>query len=379
MPIRTVLIPGTQVRQRYTNGVLTFTDSSTQANFQSWQEDRPLPVRRPKPSGWLYPTPYTLDIDTFKGGHGSYDQRINGNTVDRRSGALFGTMSNYSTINPLPLGNLVSRAEIKALISLKGQKVNLGVAFAEAQKSADLVGSTCTRLAKAYAAAKRGRFRQALQALGVGRVKQLPKTWLEMQYGWLPMLSEVHGGIQELLASEPHRFRITTKEKLYDIVHDDTVEIGSAAVNRRVKGPRRNGVLVRLDFTPGNAFLTSASRLGMTNPLEVAWELVPYSFVVDWFVPVGNYLGALDATAGLQFLSGSRTEYQSVKHVITPGPPTLSFLGGNFERTHKRISVRRYVYSSPPFPTPPGLNKSPLNLRRMTNGLSLLAQAFGRK
>jgi hypothetical protein len=46
--------------------------------------------------------------------------------------------------------------------------------------------------------------------------------------------------------------------------------------------------------------LTAAQQAGLTNPALVAWELVPYSFVFDWFVSVGGYLEALTATQGLE-------------------------------------------------------------------------------
>jgi hypothetical protein len=39
------------------------------------------------------------------------------------------------------------------------------------------------------------------------------------------------------------------------------------------------------------AFFTS---LGFTNPLQVAWELVPLSFVVNWFVDVSSALETYD-------------------------------------------------------------------------------------
>jgi hypothetical protein len=28
------------------------------------------------------------------------------------------------------------------------------------------------------------------------------------------------------------------------------------------------------------------------DPVPMAWELLPWSFVVDWFIPIGNYLAA---------------------------------------------------------------------------------------
>jgi hypothetical protein len=32
--------------------------------------------------------------------------------------------------------------------------------------------------------------------------------------------------------------------------------------------------------------------VGLLDPASVAWELLPYSFVVDWFIPIGQYLAA---------------------------------------------------------------------------------------
>lgn len=49
------------------------------------------------------------------------------------------------------------------------------------------------------------------------------------------------------------------------------------------------------------------NQLGLANPLATAWELVSYSFVVDWFVPIGPVLNALSARAGLIFVDGSKS------------------------------------------------------------------------
>ena len=43
-----------------------------------------------------------------------------------------------------------------------------------------------------------------------------------------------------------------------------------------------------------------ANRLGLLNPISVAWELVPFSFLIDWFVPVGNYLDSFTDFVGLE-------------------------------------------------------------------------------
>lgn len=56
------------------------------------------------------------------------------------------------------------------------------------------------------------------------------------------------------------------------------------------------------DQYPGTRAL---NQLGLINPMSLIWELVPYSFVVDWVLPVGPVLQALTAPAGLDFVDGS--------------------------------------------------------------------------
>jgi hypothetical protein len=42
-------------------------------------------------------------------------------------------------------------------------------------------------------------------------------------------------------------------------------------------------------------------QLGLLDPLSVVWENIPYSFVVDWFIPIGDYLSMLNQ---IPFLNG---------------------------------------------------------------------------
>lgn len=45
-------------------------------------------------------------------------------------------------------------------------------------------------------------------------------------------------------------------------------------------------------------------RFGLLNPLSVAWELMPLSFVADWFLPIGSYLSGFDANLRFDVTSG---------------------------------------------------------------------------
>ena len=41
------------------------------------------------------------------------------------------------------------------------------------------------------------------------------------------------------------------------------------------------------------------SSLGLANPALVAWELVPFSFVIDWVLPIGSWLTATGPLLGV--------------------------------------------------------------------------------
>ncbi len=36
--------------------------------------------------------------------------------------------------------------------------------------------------------------------------------------------------------------------------------------------------------------LATQRSLGLTDPYSVAWDLLPFSFIADWFIPIGTYL-----------------------------------------------------------------------------------------
>lgn len=53
------------------------------------------------------------------------------------------------------------------------------------------------------------------------------------------------------------------------------------------------------DIVPVSSLASEVGRklYGFDNPAGVLWEATPYSFVADWFFPVGSYLNALNMSA----------------------------------------------------------------------------------
>lgn len=62
-------------------------------------------------------------------------------------------------------------------------------------------------------------------------------------------------------------------------------------------------------------FVVERFGLSAENFLTTAWELIPYSFVVDWFIPVGNYLNKINSTRCEFELVKTMFDLRSISHV----------------------------------------------------------------
>jgi hypothetical protein len=123
-----------------------------------------------------------------------------------------------------------------------------------------------------------------------------------------------------------------------------------------------------------------ASSTGISNPASVIWEKLPWSFVVDWFLPVGTFLNNLDYASGLEFHRGwiSTKLVSSANATIADGKADSSGVHQNYtggsDSIHGESYEREVLGSFPAVPLP--RLKNPLSLTHVANALSLLATAF---
>lgn len=219
--------------------------------------------------------------------------------------------TNYVSLDPDPAYRAVITANdelamISNLISsIKGHQLNLGVALAEGKQTISLVVSTLVKITDVARSLKKGRFDLALRHLGgsPSRHKQLypsrkmrsnPKdlvskdissAWLELQYGWAPLLSDVFESAKAY-------------ESLTKKVPSYTQRVFKSRTVSRKHPNLGNGYFVGSQDSKASLLIickytappSAARSLGLTDPASIVWELVPFSFVVDWFIPIGNYL-----------------------------------------------------------------------------------------
>jgi hypothetical protein len=140
------------------------------------------------------------------------------------------------------------------------------------------------------------------------------------------------------------------------------------------------GSKVRIDARVDYEILDSFRGSGISNPALVAWELVPFSFVADWFVPVGDWLKQLDALLGLTVEGTCTSELLRYHKALLP-MPRVSYIDGDYtvektasySSTKDRVVLNRYVSGDAPFAYPP--LGTGVSCERLLNAIALLGQA----
>lgn len=204
---------------------------------------------------------------------------------------IYASISSYRSAvawgNAADLGTLNKLAE-----KVRGHSFDGGINVAEASRSYGLVLGNLRSLGSGLVNLKRGKVSQAFRSLGVPKKDQrrlsardVSGRWLEMQYGWRPLVDQAFEAAKAMEAMTRERivrFSATSKrQKTVNNAPNGQIEVWST-----VTYSRKLVAELREDLGTGRS-------LGLTNPASVVWEIVPYSFVIDWFIPVGSYLSAL--------------------------------------------------------------------------------------
>lgn len=140
-----------------------------------------------------------------------------------------------------------------------------------------------------------------LATAGDTAIKDFSGRYLEYLYGWKPLADDVENAFQSMIdgytGPEQKRFRLQVRgrRKLRDTVQLSRNVSAYFSLNWQVEQDllREQSAKLVLNY----AFPAQAGEMLPTlTPFGTAWELAPWSFVVDWFIPIGNWVGAMEAT-----------------------------------------------------------------------------------
>lgn len=259
-----------------------------------------------------------LDLYYHGGGEVSYRQSLVHNSIMYEG---YPNTEGMKDVNSVPLIPEGMRNEVitKALLDFADQKVNLGENLATLQQCLSLLTKPSSSLAslvhELYVVGKSRKFWPYLRMAArdirrQGITAPAAAEYLKYVYGWKPLMQDVHGLIElskqnSASALLLHASRKTTSEtksgskQIKDISDNRTVRVEGYNIKTVVK----SSLWAQID--PDYQGSRALNQLGLLNPASLFWELVPFSFVVDWVLPIGSVLQALTAPAGLKFVDGS--------------------------------------------------------------------------
>lgn len=368
------------------------------------------PWRAVKPAG-LNPTSRSLTRDSYKANEGEYRFK-SGSLHDRFTGVINGPVvslfnANYGVSERTRLTN---EAVFDALKKLKDQKFNAGVAVAESEGVArllvDAVSTTYETLEylnqkkylEAYRRFRRGVGRKYMSyrtwrvqywneikhVKSVRRARRVPEGWLYYHYGLKPTVNDLANMTEDLAV----RWR-TNPELINGVVvgyAKNVIKQTSSYTIGDLWGTFQltsfESIRIIMKVIPKNAFMAKLSSLGATNPAEALWNRTPFSFVVDYFFSVGDWLSALDSGVGWDF--GDRVEcYRRLR--LGKMTPNSGRAGTYYMRVSPATVVRKVIdrkvnptLYSPLAQVLPRLKLRNPSMTQIANLLSLAATGFKR-
>lgn len=253
-----------------------------------------------------------------------------------------------------------------------GSTSSLGAAFAEWQQSLGMITQRAIQLAQSARALRRRDFPALYRAWkdrphprrsrNRERARKASSLWLEYSFGWKPLLGDIDSAMEQMCEPFPSSHETGHARSSYTKTIDNMP--GGWSQESSVISHWTGGYVV---LTNPNLFLYS--QLGLINPLSIAWELIPGSFVADWLFDVSSFLGSFADFAGCSVersWQSHKCEYSDLAYSMF-GTTTCRGWGVGFLRGHSLIR---------PFPNRQVQANLGTSLSRALNATALATQAF---
>lgn len=212
----------------------------------------------------------------------------------------------------------------------------------------------------------------------------LGNAWLEFAYGWRQLASDIFA-IASFSASRTQnrwvKTRVETSETIDRSQYDSSTGLRIYATETR---SIFSEMKIKLNVTADPVL--DLTRLSTLNPVAIAWELLPFSFVFDWILNISSYLSELQTRAmfSCSLGGGYITHVQHFElHGSYPAQnnkgTSLTFnIPQEVKFSDLWVKKSRDTFSSAPLPVFPSL-KSPISVEHALTTLSLVVQRMSPK
>lgn len=264
---------------------------------------------------------------------------------------------------------------------VRQHNANLGVTLASWKQSRDMIVDRSQKVAKAFARVADRHYDEYKKMSPKQRSAKRRKLsrdrasdFLEGEFGWKPLVDDIQAGLGAL-AQTPHERWISASATGAFLWSENLIR-PTEFTNRRTheEGNFRVNVGCKCSFENPNVFL--ANRLGLLNLPGVAWDLIPWSFVVNMFSNAGQMVNSITDFVGVSTWDVCMTETVFIRQQLTLESTALANSRGSLGSAHmvkwKREKTRVRMSQ---FPKPTFQLKCPeLNLELAGIAISLLLQ-----
>lgn len=219
-------------------------------------------------------------------------------------------------------------------------QAEVGATLAEARQSVDMIQKRSQQMFRFTRALRRFDFVRAGQILGqvvYGKERQYyrqtpqgPKplrlrrnarafssNFLEYSFGWAPLVHDIGSAVNIIGSPDVGNADVRGGARTVDTYSKRVYAGAYQGQHAHMSGSHQFTVIAtcRANVRVTNPNVSLAAQLGLVNPAAVLWEIVPFSFVVDYFVNVQSYLENYTSTLGLELSNEQSTTY--VKDLCT--------------------------------------------------------------
>lgn len=212
------------------------------------------------------------------------------------------------------LDGLRGRVGISLTSKLKNQEFHVGNALAQYKQTLELLHDSLVGIGLFFKSPARA-VKELVQILK--SPYRIADNTLSVTFGAEPLIADLKGIYNILKAGLPQQSGMVSIRSSHSTSYRGPVNIGNLRLNVE-------GVLtVRrvLHYNVENPVFRILNQLGLLNVAEVAWELMPWSFVIDWFLKVGEAISSLTAEVGLK-RSNNSSETISFRGIVIDLPGT---------------------------------------------------------
>lgn len=252
-------------------------------------------------TGTIIPVKVTREIISEGSGYFTTYYRTAPLDQDMDSSTFTGS-SLYQVLSQLLTDDMISRMKAQALRKLSHQEFSLGLLLQERQESAQMIHDLL-RLVKKSMYYWKHPVHLIVDGVKTTTTKSLADAWLRWHFGLGPLIKDARA-IFKRLQEEPQNIGTVRIKCLIKRTVDQEV-ISLLGLPVKVSGEIR---LTRTYvFEISNPLHRLLQEVGLFNIQDIVYQSTPWTFLLDWIYPLGDYLASKSATAGLTPLEATET------------------------------------------------------------------------